>query len=553
MSERLQLTARSRLPDRRRLLIWLFVGRLVLAVAVLIAAGLVWTQAPQVSFLASIGIIIALVVTAYGVWVVRAQEAEPGPIFLTFQLIADLGLVVALVHFLGPGGGTGPALFVLLIAAYAVLLPFRYGLVATLLAAGIYVADSLQRPSAPIALVLQVAVFVLVFAVVAVLGQRLQQAGVEQETLEYELQRVRLEADVILRNIHSGVLTVGSDGHLEYANPTAQRLLGLERGPMIGAPVMTVVRERSPALWSALVEGLEQGRRVQRGEAAVNNGVGRQFSIGLNTTTFQQPGQSGRSVTAVFTDISDSKRVAELQLRAERLEAVTALSASLAHEIKNPLASIRSSVEQLARSKYAGDDERLLAGLIVRESDRLSRLLTEFLDFSRVRVTRSEPVDLFDVAQAVIRLVQAHPDRAPAARLAVEGGSMLVTGDEDLLHRTLVNLALNAVQAAGTEPVSVTIALEHVAGTELPASMNRTGRGVRVQVRDTGPGVPEDIRTRLFEPFVSRRSGGSGLGLAIVQRAVEAHRGAILVESAPGAGTTFTIYLPARDAGEGSA
>jgi len=130
---------------------------------------------------------------------------------------------------------------------------------------------------------------------------------------------------------------------------------------------------------------------------------------------------------------------------------------------------------------------------------------------------------------------------------------MLVTGDEDLLHRTLVNLALNAVQAAGTEPVSVTIALEHVAGTELPASMNRTGRGVRVQVRDTGPGVPDDIRTRLFEPFVSRRSGGSGLGLAIVQRAVEAHRGAILVESAPGAGTTFTIYLPARDAGEGSA
>jgi two-component system sensor histidine kinase PilS (NtrC family) len=130
---------------------------------------------------------------------------------------------------------------------------------------------------------------------------------------------------------------------------------------------------------------------------------------------------------------------------------------------------------------------------------------------------------------------------------------MLVTGDEDLLHRTLVNLALNAVQVAGAEPVSVTIALDSVAGAELPASMNRTGRGVRVQVRDTGPGIPEDIRTRLFEPFVSRRSGGSGLGLAIVQRAVEAHRGAILVESAPGAGTTFTIYLPARDAGEGSA
>jgi signal transduction histidine kinase len=78
-------------------------------------------------------------------------------------------------------------------------------------------------------------------------------------------------------------------------------------------------------------------------------------------------------------------------------------------------------------------------------------------------------------------------------------------------------------------------------------------QGVRIQVRDTGPGIPEDIRHRLFEPFVSRRSGGSGLGLAIVQRAIEAHRGAIFVESAPGAGTTFTIYLPARDAAEESA
>ncbi len=552
MSESLRLTTRSRLPDRRLLLLWLFAGRLVLAVAVLIAAGLVWTEVPQVSFLASVGIILALVVTAYGVWVVRAPSASPGPVFLSFQLLADLGLVLALVHFLGPGGGTGPALFVLLIAAYSVLLPFRYGLAALGLISGIYLVDSLRHANVVAALALQVVVFVLVFSVVAVLGQRLREASAEQETLEYELQRVRLEADVILRNIHSGVLTVGTDGLLEYANPTAQRLLGLERGPAVGAPVMSVVRERAPALWTALVEGLEQGRRIQRGEALVEAN-GNEFFIGLSTTTFQQPGQSGPSVTAVFTDISDSKRVAELQLRAERLEAVTALSASLAHEIKNPLASIRSSVQQLARSKYATEDEQTLAELIVRESDRLSRLLTEFLDFSRVRAARMAPVELLEVAKAVVRLVEAHPDRAPTATLRVQGGTTVVTGDEDLLHRTLANLVLNAVQVAGKVPVEVVVTLDTVAGAALPASMRPASAGVRVQVRDTGPGIPEDIRGRLFEPFVSRRSGGSGLGLAIVQRAVEAHRGAILVESAPGAGTTFTIYLPARDAGEGSA
>jgi PAS domain S-box-containing protein len=547
------LIARPRLPDRRQLLIWLFVGRLVLAVAITLAAGLVWTDKPQVAYLASVGVILALVVTAYGVWVVRTRKADPGLVFIAVQFVVDVGLVLVLVHFLGPGGGTGPALFVLLIAFYAILLPFQFGLAAACVASTAYVVDSLQHSDAVAALALQTVVFLVVFAVVAALGQRLREAGVEQQTLEYELQRVRLEADVILRNIHSGVLTVGSDGNLEYANPTAQRLLGMEYGPGIGSPVMSVVRERSPALWTALVEGLEQGRRVQRGEALVNTGTGDQFSIGLSTTTFQQPGQSSPSVTAVFTDISDSKRVAELQLRTERLEAVTALSASLAHEIKNPLASIRSSVEQLARSSYAGDDEQTLARLIVRESDRLSRLLTEFLDFSRVRVARSEPVDLYELAHAALGVVKAHPDRGPAAELAIEGDSTIILGDEDLLHRTLVNLVLNAVQVAGEQPVRVTIALATVGRRELPASMIPRKQGVRIQVRDTGPGIPEDIRHRLFEPFVSRRSGGSGLGLAIVQRAIEAHRGAIFVESAPGAGTTFTIYLPARDAAEESA
>src|SRR4029077_19044868 len=113
----------------------------------------------------------------------------------------------------------------------------------------------------------------------------------------------------------------------------------------------------------------------------------RVFPIGLTTTTIEGPKGEMPRVTAIFADISDSKRLEELHLRAERLEAVAELSSSLAHEIKNPLASIRSSVEQLSRSTRANADERFVGGVIVRETDRLSRLLTEFLDFSRVRVT----------------------------------------------------------------------------------------------------------------------------------------------------------------------
>lgn len=531
-------------PDQRTLLTWLFGGRLLVALATLIAGALVWTRVPQASFLASIAVIVALLVTAYGAWMLRNEWWEPGPIFLATQFVVDLALITLLARFLGPTGGAAPALYVLLIAAYAVLVPIGFGVAMALAASSVFAVDVIQQSGSDAALWAQVVVFNLVFAVVAILGHRLRAAGLEAHTLETELERVRLEADVILRNIRSGVVTVDPHGRLAFMNPTAQQLLHLDGEAMIGEPVLDRLKLRSSELWAAMVAGIRHGRKVSRGEGLVVHDGGTQFHIGLSTTTFQQQPDAASSVTAIFTDISDSKQLQELQLRAERLEAVAALSASLAHEIRNPLASIRSSVEQLARGQHAGEDERTLAGLIVRESDRLSRLLSEFLDFSRVRATRAEPVDLHAVALAAVRLVEEHPDCTARARIAVEGEPTIVEGDEDLLHRTLVNLLLNAVQAAGEADVDVTVSLRPTRSGELPAGLHME-RPVRLSVQDTGPGIPEEIRERMFEPFVSRRPGGTGLGLAIVQRAVAAHRGAVIVDSEPGAGTTFTIYLPA--------
>ncbi len=536
-------TGRTSFPDQRTLLTWLFGGRLLVALVTLIAGALVWTTAPQASFLASVAVIVALVITAYGASMLRTPSWEPGPVFLTAQFVVDLLLITLLARFFGPTGGVAPALDVLLIAAYAVVVPIAFGIAMALAASAVFAIDVIRQSGSDAALWAQVVVFNLVFAVVAALGHRLRKAVIEAHTLEYELERVRLEADVILRNIRSGVLTVDPGGRLAFINPTAQQLLHLEG--VIGEPVLDSVKHRSSELWAALVAGIRHGRKVSRGEGVVlHHEEGRQFPIGLSTTTFQQRPEAASSVTAIFTDISDSKQLQELQLRAERLEAVAELSASLAHEIRNPLASIRSSVEQLARSRHAGDDERTLASLIVRESDRLSRLLSEFLDFSRVRASKAEPVDLHAVTTAALAVVRAHPDCRPVAELVVEGERTVVEGDEDLLHRTLLNLTLNAVQAAGEKPVRVVISVEPVRPADLPGGL-RIEHPVRLRIRDNGPGVPEEIRERMFEPFVSRRPGGSGLGLAIVQRAVAAHRGAVFVDSVIGSGTTFTIYLPA--------
>jgi len=267
------------------------------------------------------------------------------------------------------------------------------------------------------------------------------------------------------------------------------------------------------------------------------------FPIGLTTTTFEHGSAKTPSVTALFTDISDSKRLQELHLRAERLEAVAALSASLAHEIRNPLASIRSSVEQLARSAHADEDEQILANLIVSETDRLSRLLSEFLDFSRVRATQFAPVDLREIMEAAARLVREHPDCGSEITIKVEGESTMIDGDEDLLHRVAANLLLNAAQAA-TGPLEVTVDFGVARPGEVPHGSG-VEHPVRLRVRDNGPGIPEELLEHLFQPFVTGRAGGTGLGLAIVQRAVDAHRGLVMVDSSA-QGTTFTIFFPSK-------
>jgi two-component system sensor histidine kinase PilS (NtrC family) len=525
---------------------------MVLAVATLLGASLAWTRTPDVSFIVTISVLLAFTVTAYGWWTVWVKSRPTGPAFLLVQAVVDLGLVTTLVGFSGGVDSPLSALYVVVLAAYAVLLPLWAGIMVSLLASALYYgAGLLAGDRLGLAFWGQVVIFNTVFGIVATLGARLRRAGAEQDTLELELRRVRLEADDILLNIRSGVLTVDGLGRLAFINPTAERLLGIDGRTQVGLPVLDQLKPKCSELWACLVAGIRSGRKVNRAEGIVFRGDGTSFPIGLMTTTFARDTSLHPSVTALFNDISESKHLQELHLRAERLEAVAALSASLAHEIRNPLASIRSSVEQLAKAAGAGEDERVLATLIVREADRLSRLLSEFLDFSRVRAARREPVDLREVATAAAALVQAHPECHPDAVLKVTGPATVIDADEDLLHRVLVNLVLNAVQAAAG-PVNVSISIGPALQSDVPRGSGIESP-IRLDVIDDGPGIPDDIRDRLFQPFVSGRPGGSGLGLAIVQRAVEAHRGLITVTSAVGEGTTFTIFLPSKWSAEDDA
>jgi two-component system sensor histidine kinase PilS (NtrC family) len=532
--------------DPRKLVRWVYIARLSLAWAILIAALLQWRNVDSnKTLLATIMFIAAHIITAASFFWSDVRARPLTNAFFYSQLLVDLAVVTSVVDLTD---GQFAALYILVNAAAAIMLPLRGALLITMLGIALYSADVVffgQGGTTPLQLALQLIVFSLAGVGSSYISVQLKAAGMGREALAAELKQVQLRSDDVLENIRSGIVSITEAGELLFANTMASQLLGLDLAPLKGSPVLATIERVAPGLAQALSRAADYGLGTARSEGVLQRGD-LSVPLGVTTaTTLLDDSSGGRTITAIFQDISDQKRLEQLHLRAQRLEAVAELSASLAHEIKNPLASIRSAVEQISARPSTNDDERTLSRLIVRESDRLSRLLSEFLDFARVRVTRQEPVDVGAVVKGAARLADANPGKTPGSAVRVNVGyaPLQVKGDEDLLHRAVFNLALNALQA--TRPGTTVVVSASVAAQErIPRGVAALEAGaVIIEVTDEGPGIDALVRDRLFEPFTTTKPGGTGLGLAIAYRAIEAHRGVVLVDTSD-RGTRFSVMLP---------
>src|SRR5438046_8183510 len=280
-------------------------------------------------------LVASVVVTIASYWHTHIRGRSPGRTFLYAQARYDVALITAVVHVTGGPQSDLTPLYVPLIAVTAVLMPPASTALVTALVGIVYFADVFFGHRTPMTaqVGLQLSVFVAVAVVTAYFASRVSVMGAEREALAGELRQVRLEAADVLRNIPTGIVTVDADGHLLYCNPRAEQILGFKERQWRGRSVMPEFARIAPEFWAAITATARRGVRAMRVEATVRRPE-RTFPIGVTTTTLEvEPGGAPR-VTAIFTDISDSKRLEELHLRAERLEAVAELSASLAHEIK---------------------------------------------------------------------------------------------------------------------------------------------------------------------------------------------------------------------------
>ena len=546
-----------------RLLRWLYVGRLTLATGIFGGAVAAWLQTTwDTTLIATLALLLSLTFTFASLWYTYGLGRTPGRNFLYAQVLFDALLVTAVVHITNQGGSVFAPLYILVIAAGALLLPLPGGLLIGAFTSVLYTADLVfwNRPLAggPTvdlgffhirapwgSVLLQVLVFALMAMVAGALGDRLRRTGHALGEVESELRQLRLDTDDILATIDTGLVTVDGEGRLVYLNDAAETTLRLPDREWRGKPALEVLDDRAPGLGVVIRRTSVTGQPVHRFEIRIRDEHGDRW-LGVRTTVLER--SSSPWVTAVFQDITESKKIEDLMRRAERLQAVAELGASLAHEIKNPLASIRSAVEQLTGDRLNTRDRDVLRRLVVTESDRLSRLLSDFMEFSRVELRRWGDVDLSKIATEAIALVQQHPDSTGRPRVEFERprDPLVVQGDPDLLHRAVFNLVLNAVQHAGPQG-NVHVRLGSVARGDLPAGV-QLDAPVRLSVTDSGPGIPAEDVGKVFDPFFTTREGGTGLGLAMVHRAVEAHQGVILVDGGPVKGAQFTVYLPARAA-----
>ena len=550
-----------------QVLYWIYAARLVISLAVFGSAILVGdflarrvspgSLPPEFPLIAIVGLAAAAFLTPIAYRMSHRKGREIGLGFLYSQAALDVLLFNGIVHITGGSGSPFVSLFIALAAAYALVLPLSSAILTALAAGTLYLVLNLTMgaDTSGLALVLQVLVIMLVAVAASLVGARFRQVRSELRSVEGELHRLRLDTADVLRIIPSGVITLDASGNLVYMNIAAAELCSLDRVGLLGLDVLPELDRRAPDVAAAVRESMETGRPVQDREAEVladpDTEAGARTEdpvpVAVSTTMLQDVG-AGPSHVVLLQDLRAVRQLENLRLRAGKLEAVAELSASLAHELKNPLASVRSAVEQLSARAAANEDEQILGRLIVREADRLSRILSEFSDFARVGVAERRPVDVSRLMSEVIETVRRNPAAEGRATITAEVLDDMegLWGDPELLHRTLLNLVLNAVQVGDpAEAVTVRVVADALRPDLVPSEVS-LGHPVRIRVVDDGPGIEAEDLPRIFDPFYTRRPGGSGLGLSIAHRAVQAHGGALIASSNAGEGATFAMVLPRR-------
>lgn len=355
--------------------------------------------------------------------------------------------------------------------------------------------------------------------------------------------------DQILNALHLPVLTVGGDGTVLHANAAAEAFFDLSLRVLRRQTLAGVMPFGSPVL--GLVEEVRR-RGASVSEYRIDVGVPR-TGMERIVDVFASPlSRDDGVVVLTFQERTRADKMDRQLTHRGAARSLTALGAMLAHEIKNPLSGIRGAAQLIEQS--ADEDDRMLTRLICDEADRIVTLVERMELFGDERPVERGPVNVHGVLDHVKRLAQSGFARHLRFVESYDPSLPPVLGNRDQLVQVFLNLVKNAAEAIGIDAVEgeITLSTAFRAGVRLqvPGSSERVSLPIEVAVRDNGPGVPPDIETGVFDPFVTTKAQGSGLGLALVAKIVGDHGGIVECDPTPRR-TTFRVLLPIHSARDG--
>jgi two-component system, NtrC family, sensor histidine kinase PilS len=355
----------------------------------------------------------------------------------------------------------------------------------------------------------------LIAALASYLSRQLTAAGGRLSEREADLKELVGLQNQIVAAMPSGLITCEADGQITFVNPAAAAILGIGSNG-----------SRPSHLDQLIPDALKLKPYTRRAELTVQTGAGMRI-LGLAVTPLE--GKTG-SLLIVFQDLTELRRTEDELRRADHLASLGRLSAQLAHEIRNPLASMRGSAQMLAEDAKADATSGRLANILVRESDRLSSLVDDFLRFARPPPPVLKQVSLKTLAHETVEMLRADP-LARGVKIEEELSDLEAPVDAGQIRQVLINLLRNAF-AAVTGAGTVRIHVDEDAVT------------ARFRVWDSAGSIPAQDLTRIFDPFYTTREAGTGLGLSTAHSIIRAHGGMIHVSSSPANGTEFVVNLP---------
>lgn len=463
--------------------------------------------------------------------------------FVLSQIVYDVLYITVLIYITGSDQSIFSFLYLVSII-FASLTLYRKGAIfTTLLTIVIYSAlmfFSERMGGSPVSMVSYS--YNLAYLLTGILSITLAEQ-IRTKTRQLKKERYNLQA--IMDNMTSGLMTVSGDGNVVSFNRAAEQITGFYPEEILGKKLVEKLPEFAEFAGTEILRQPDRAL-LSRYAKKFYNKSGELLYLGVSVSPFrdrdEEEGEEGRII--IFQDMTEVVKMEEQLRLSDKLAAVGKLASGIAHEIRNPLASMSGSVQMLRSSADVPEQDQRLLDIILKETDRLNGLIEEFLDYVRPGEKKRDPIHLFSLIGECVEMVKIRQDFPSEADIHCHvPDEFYIEGDEGKIKQVFLNLLINGMHAfSDAEKPEIKVTASEIKGDL-----------VEIIFRDNGCGIRQENLDRIFDPFFTTKSKGTGLGLATVYKIVETHDGNITADSEEGKGTSFSLVFPVRRQGDNNA